>query len=103
MSNFTSPKDPAEKVVLTFDFTSELATGETLVAPSISVSVSQGADISPSAMLNGSPTLDATSKMVLQPVQAGIANVDYVFKVSSATTNTTSVASLSNGSTAIAA
>jgi hypothetical protein len=88
MSNFTSPKDPAEKVVLTFDFTSELITGETLTGiPTVSFFVSQGVDASPGAMLNGAATIDATSKLVLQPVQAGLAGVDYVFKVSSTTSN----------------
>ena len=87
MGRFNYPKDPAEKVVLTFDFTAELITGETLSGtPTVTVSAN-GVDSTPSSVLNGAAFFDATNKMVLQPIKDGIADVDYTFRVTSATSN----------------
>lgn len=89
-------KLPAEKVVLTFDFTPDLLAGETLTgSPTIvSVNVSLGADGNPTAIENGAPTLDTTSKKVLMPVQAGLDGCDYDITVSCATSNALKVLEL---------
>ena len=82
------PKDIAEKVVLTFDFTDALATGETLTGTfTVTVAVVSGVDATPLAIINGAAELDATSKMVLQGVQVGVSGVQYRIKVVAPTSN----------------
>lgn len=88
MKTFSDTKIPGEKVVLTFDFTAALPAGVTLTgAGTPVVSVRTGNDSAPSGMLNGAAAIDATSKMVLVPVQAGIDMTDYLFTVIPPTTN----------------
>lgn len=83
------PKFAAEKIVITFDFSGELATGETLSGViSTTVDVVKGTDAAPAAMLNGAAQYDATAKKVLQPIQGGIAGNQYRIKVIAPTTNT---------------
>ena len=66
-------KDPAEKVVVTFDF-SALAT--TVSTPVVTAESAGGAnDPSPSAILSGSPSVSGAQ--VLQLVIGGVANADY--------------------------
>jgi|SRR5580692_6750718 hypothetical protein len=80
-------KDPGESVDLTFNMASNLPTGVTLNGTiSVAVTVIEGTDPSPSAILNGSPGLDSTSTMVIQPVTAGVSGVLYEVKVTAATT-----------------
>lgn len=77
---FKKEKIAGEKVVITFDFTSELPTGVTLSGtPTITVETRRGVDSSPSAMLNGAAQIDATSKMVLQAIQGGLGKREYAF------------------------
>lgn len=88
MKIFSDTKDPAEKIVLTFDFTLALATGESVTAvPTPSVAVRSGSDGAPAAMLAGTATIDATGKMVLVPVQGGFDMTDYLIKVLATTSN----------------
>lgn len=69
-------KDPAEKVVVTFDFTA-LATS--VSAPTVTCEQVGGAtDSSPSSMISGSPTIDGAQ--VLQLVVGGTANADYMLR-----------------------
>ena len=90
-------KDPSEKITLTFDFTSGLAVGETLSGtPTAMISVVLGTDPAPMAIMNGVASLDATSKMVFVPVQAGYADCDYLIKVVCVTSNATKVLALSS-------
>ncbi len=85
-------KDAAEKVVLAFDYSNELDTGETLTgSPTVSITAVFGADTHPDAVLNGASVLDAAAKMVLVPVQAGQAGVSYRIKVVAQTTNSAKV------------
>lgn len=78
-------KDPAESVVLTFDFSDELATGETLTgAPTVSIVAQRG---EASSMLNGAAAVDAAGKKVLQAVQGGTDGGMYVLKAICQTTN----------------
>src|ERR1700691_3258041 len=80
-------KDPGESVVLTFNMASNLPTGVTLTGvPNVVVSVLEGTDPSPSSILNGGSSLDATLTMVLQPVFGGVSGTLYEVK---ATVNTT--------------
>lgn len=82
------PKFAAEKLVITFDFTSELSTTETLSGVITStVEVVSGIDAAPSGMLNGAAQFDATAKKVLQGIQGGIPGNKYRIKVISPTTN----------------
>lgn len=92
---FDSEKDPVEKIVLTFDFSGKLEADETLAgAIVVSVSVVRGVDATPAAILNGAAEYDATSKMVLQGVQAGVSGAEYRIKVVVPTTNPKKVLAL---------
>jgi hypothetical protein len=83
---FFDMKLPAEKAVLTFNMAPGLFGGNTLFGtPSVTVSVYQGTDPNPSALLNGAPGLDASSTMILIPVQGGLPTVQYLFEVECAT------------------
>lgn len=75
-----SPKDPAEKVVLGFDFSPALESGETLTTvESVQVTVTGGVDANASTMLEGPAVLDQTNTAVLQIVKGGLDNVQYHF------------------------
>lgn len=88
-------KDPAEKVVLTFDFSDGLAVGETLTGtPTVTVAMALGSDATPAALLNGAAALDGSEKMVLVPVQAGIDRCEYLIKVVVATSNAQKILTL---------
>jgi len=69
------PKFVAEVVRLPFDFTGDLAVGETISTAVCSVAVYSGVDVSPSSLLSGTATIDASE--VTQLFQAGIAGVIY--------------------------
>lgn len=83
------PKDPGEEVKLTFDATPDLfGTGVTLNgAPVVTVTMKDGNDPSPSAILNGTAGLDPTSLKVIVPVQGGLNLCDYDVRVKCATTD----------------
>ena len=69
-------KDPAEKVVVTFDF-SALAT--TVSTPVVSAESAGGTnDPTPSAILSGSPNVSGAQ--VLQLVVGGVPGADYKLK-----------------------
>lgn len=87
--------DPAEQVVVTFDFTDALDAGETLSGTiATSVITVLGIDVSPASILNGVAAYDITSKKVIQPVKAGLADHDYAIKVICATSNPQKVLAL---------
>ena len=89
-------KDPSEKIVLTFNFSAGLTDGETLSGTATaSATLAFGYDVTPSAVLNGPPAIDSTQKLVLVPVQGGIADCDYIIKVVVPTSNPTKVLALS--------
>lgn len=88
MSQYFSSKDPAEKVVLTFDFSADLYGVEVLSGvPTVVVTSVFSADPSPASVLNGSASFDATNTLVYQGVQGGVDGTDYTFKVTCNTTN----------------
>lgn len=71
-------KDPGEALIAEFDFVDELATGETIGSLAVSCSVLAGSDASPSAVLNGSPTI--SGGLVLQPFHGGLDGVTYLLR-----------------------
>ena len=82
------PIDPAEAVVLTFDFTRDLDPGETLTGPIwTSVTMALGTDPTPSRVLNGVASFGADPRTVLVPVKGGLVDHDYAIKVVVGTTN----------------
>ena len=87
--------DPAEQVVITFDFSAALDAGEKL-SGSITTTVTTilGSDAAPAAILNGVATYDNTSTRVLLPVTGGLPDHDYAIKVVCATSNAQKVLAL---------
>ena len=65
-------KDPGDIVTVTFDFTAD---AEAVTSPTITVTVLQGTDATPAAILLGAPTIEGA--IVRQRVQAGADGVDY--------------------------
>jgi hypothetical protein len=75
-------KDPEAKTVLTFDFSTQLGTGETLstfVAREITVIA--GVDPNPAAMWNGAQTTNTGNTSVSQPIQGGLDGCYYQLKM----------------------
>lgn len=77
------PLDVDEVDVLTFDFASALADGETLTAPSVTSEVYHGTDAAPSSLLDGSAQI--TGATVLQRVTGSIAGVTYLMRCAATT------------------
>lgn len=78
-------KDPAEIVVLTFDFTADLGAGETLVGPPV-VSINQYSgttDPGISSMPSGAAQLSGA--LVLQKIGGGVSGSDYLLKAACTT------------------
>lgn len=70
------PKDPAEVLVLAFEFASLT---DTPSAPVVTVTRHAGAaDADPSAILSGAATVSSTK--VLQKVAGGVADTDYLLR-----------------------
>lgn len=88
--------DPAESVVLTFDFSAALEVGETLSGPLSppSVVMTLGFDDTPTRVLNGSPQYAPGNLAVLVPVKGGLVDRDYAIKVVVGTTNPAKVLAL---------
>lgn len=86
MSSEFSPKEPAEKLLLTFNFANWLATGETIVLTSIKVeSIPEvGADVSAAAMVIGVASL--TGAKAIQMIGGGVVGVTYRLKCTVETT-----------------
>lgn len=78
-------KDPLEVVPIVFDFGPSLNAGDGLTGTvSVTVTVHEGADGSPSALLSGAATVSGDK--VTQKVTGGVAGVSYLVRVSAATT-----------------
>ena len=81
-----------EKVVATFDFSDELATGETVTTVvARDIEVLRGTDASPSALLNGGAQSDVTGKLWLQGLQGGTRGNRYRILLTTNTTNASKV------------
>ena len=83
-----SALDPSEWRVLTFDFSDDLATGETLTtAVTVAVAVIKGVDGTPTGILSGSPTFNVENTKILQAVKASTEGNTYAIKVVSSTSD----------------
>lgn len=96
-----SPKDPNERVVLTFDFTAGLAVGELLssAAPVVTIEVVAGEDLNPADLVAASPAVNtvplpqtngvpiATSKAVQFLVKGGVLSASYNITALATTTS----------------
>lgn len=83
-------KDPAEQLVLAFDYEPALDAGEELAAPfSLRIFVDRGGpDPNSNFLLNGAAEIDADSKTaLLVPVKGGVHMTDYRIFTECATTN----------------
>ena len=87
--------DPAEAVVLTFDFSLALDAGETLGGTiATTVTTVLGTDAAPANVLNGVATFGSGNKTVLVPVKGGLVDHDYAIKVVVGTSNPAKVLAL---------
>lgn len=78
MAKRFSPKQTGETILYGFDFTDDLATGETISSVEggvIVVTVYSGTDATPSAILSGSPSI--SGNIVSQLITAGTSGVKY--------------------------
>lgn len=75
MAQFT-PKKQSEEKVYTFNMSSRLDSGETMISVVFSVSVSSGLDSAPQNMISGNPSISGTR--VSQKIIGGVAGVIYV-------------------------
>lgn len=72
----TPSKITTEVVSVPFDFSSQLTNGETITSQAVTVSVFQGEDANPSALLSGSASVSGT--VVSQLITGGVAGVVYL-------------------------
>jgi hypothetical protein len=79
-------KDPAETLVATFDYSLDLDAGETIATAATTCTLLAGTDSNPSAVLSGSPTIDAG--MVLQPFTGGVDGAVYTLRCQATLTPT---------------
>jgi hypothetical protein len=80
MTVSVSPKDPAEKVPILFDYTLQLADGETLATASVTVTTELGTDATPAAMLSGTAIINGAK--VTQWLIGGVNGVLYHLRCS---------------------
>lgn len=78
------PIEPDEEFALAFDFTNYLVSGDS-VASVVSwtcavADISPAPDDTPSSRLSGSPSVDATGKIVMQTVVGCLADVIYTME-----------------------
>lgn len=66
-----------ETDLFSFDFTALLAVGQTINTPTIAATVISGTHATPSAIVVGSVTLDATSKIASVLIKGVVAGVTY--------------------------
>ena len=69
------PKLAGETLTETFDFTSDLAAGETLSTTAVTAAVYSGTDASPALIISGSATI--SGPVVSQNIAGGVAGVLY--------------------------
>jgi len=82
-----SAKDPAEKLILEYDYARALGDELLSGSPVVSIAVVFGADASAAAMLSPAAAIDSTGTKVLIPVRNGVAGADYTVKCVCPTTD----------------
>lgn len=78
------PKVSTEEIRLGFDFTKDLAAGESVQSATVTICVLHGVDAAAAAMLSGAPTI--TSPKVSQLVINGVKGVIYYIHCKATTT-----------------
>lgn len=78
MSSFTTfpSKIDSADIFLSFDFVSQLATGETITGATVSADLFSGTDANPSAIVSGAETVSGS--IVQQLIVDGVAGVIYL-------------------------
>lgn len=71
-------KDPAERLVASFDYRDALDAGETIANALVTATLLAGSDADPSAVLDGLPTI--TDGLVLQPIHGGLDRASYTLR-----------------------
>lgn len=79
-------KDPIEKLWATFVYAPALEAGEVILSAALSVTLKQGVDATPAAILDG-PAVILAGGRVTQRVQSGIDGASYLIRCA-ATTST---------------
>lgn len=80
------PKDPIEKIWVTFSYGPGLEAGETVVSVELEVTLKEGVDATPAAILDGAAQLLSGGRVV-QRVQAGVAGAAYQVRCAAATSS----------------
>ncbi len=75
MSVIWKAKDPAENLISTFDFSSEIEVGESIASASVACTLVAGVDASPGQVIHGAASISGST--VLRPFQGGIADATY--------------------------
>lgn len=88
MQRFSEKYPSPEAVVLAFNYVLFLPPGVLLTGtPVVTFALVYGSDPSPALLSAGSPSVDATGTLVLQPVQGGLDGNDYLVTASCPTTS----------------
>ena len=72
-------KDPSEIIPISFSFGSEIQTGDSVTACTISVKTFEGSDPNPSALLYLIPNL-TQAPTVIQNIQGGLSGCQYLLR-----------------------
>jgi len=88
VQRFSEKYPSPEAVVLTFNYVLFLPPGVLLTGtPTVTFANLVGGDQNPQALSAGPPAIDATGTLVLQPVQGGLDDNDYLITASCPTTS----------------
>ncbi len=71
-------KDPAERLVATFDYHEEIDDGETIASATLTCTLLSGTDVNPDAVLYGTPTIAGGA--VLQFFSGGVDGAVYILR-----------------------
>lgn len=80
-------KDPEETVILTFDFSKALDSGETIQSAVTSALVQTGTDPTPGNLISGAASFSNQDGKVLQKVTGGVAGVTYAVRCKATTSS----------------
>jgi hypothetical protein len=84
--------DPTEENILSYKFGAGLEAGESLISPTVLVTVLFGADPNPQGIINGTPQISGTD--VLIGFAGQLDGVDYDIKVTCTTSNPNKILAL---------
>jgi hypothetical protein len=78
MSTQLPNKNPSEVINITFAYAAELGSTETIISAVVTCTLLSGADLAPSAMLNGIPTIQTSN--VVQEIIGGLDGNGYLIE-----------------------